>query len=402
VAANVYGLRLLGDPLVRRLGLAVVAGLALVYRLIQLPATPADHVGYDFRFYWTAASQLLHGQPIYSAQQLAGPYAPQGQTGFLYPPPLAALVTPLAGLFPTDPIPGLWIWSGLGAIVLVASILAIARSERLAERFPLLTGRWVWLLVAAAFALPPVVDELVNGNVHLFLVGLLTVAWLGIRRADAAPDHPAGDAAIGIALGIATVIKLFPGLLLLWLALRGRWRAVGWAVSAALALALVTLPITGLEPWAQYPTVLVNMSAPIDTSAALSPVTWLAPLLGFDVAKWLVWGLVALAVVWLAGRSNGSLAAERVGFAATAVLALAATPALWTHYLSVLVVPLLLALASGVAPALLGLAYVLLSAGYQAALGDAVWVTVRLLPTLGVLVLLAALLWRARWAPRDA
>src|SRR5207237_10308406 len=91
VATNIYGLRLLRQVAVRRVALLVVVLLVLAYRLIQLPAIPADHVGYDFRFYWIAAKALLAGQPIYSLQQLAGTYAPQGQEGFLYPPPLAAL-----------------------------------------------------------------------------------------------------------------------------------------------------------------------------------------------------------------------------------------------------------------------------------------------------------------------
>ena len=381
-----YGLRLLGDPVVRRVGAAVVAVLAVLYRLIQVPATPTDHVGYDFRFYWTAARQLLDGGSIYSAQQLAGPYPPQGQEGFLYPPPLAALVTPLAALFPTDPLPGLWIWSGLAALVLVVTVLALARTEDLGGRFPLLRGRWAWVLVGAAFALPPVVDELVNGNVHLFIAGLMAAAWIGLRRHDAA-----GDRAAGIALGIATVVKLFPVLLLLWLVLRGRWRPVGWAVAGALGLAVLTLPVTGVQPWLDYPTVLANMAAPIDVSASLSPTVWLAPLLGFGLARVVVTAAVLAVLLWVSRRAD-----ERVGYAAAIVLALLATPALWTHYLSILVVPMLLALAGGVPAAIVGLAYVLLSAGYQAALGDAVWITIRLLPTLGMLVLLVALLRRTR------
>jgi glycosyl transferase family 87 len=386
VAGNVYGLRLLDDPVVRRLGAAVIAVLAVLYRLIQVPATPADHVGYDFRFYWTAARQLLDGQSIYSAQQLAGPYPPQGQEGFLYPPPLAALVTPLARLFPNDPLPGLWIWSGLAAVVLVATVLALARSEDLGARFPIVRGNWAWLLVGAAFALPPVMDELVNGNVHLFIAGLMAVAWLGLRRHDSA-----GDRAAGIAIGIVTVIKLFPALLLVWLALRGRWRPIGWAMAGAAALSLVTLPITGIQPWLDYPTVLANMGAPIDVSASLSPTVWLEPLLGFGVARIVVTVAVLAILAWVARRAD-----ERTGYAAAIVLALLVTPALWTHYLSILVVPLLLALATGVSPLLVGAAYVLLSAGYQAALGDAVWITVRLLPTLGMLVVLAALAIRPR------
>ena len=387
-----YGLRLLGDPVVRRIGAAVVAVLALLYRVLQVPATPADHVGYDFRFYWTAARQLLDGQSIYSAQQLAGPYPPQGQEGFLYPPPLAALVTPLAALFPDDPLPALWIWSGLAALVLVVTVLALARSEGLGGRFAMLSGGWAWLLVGAAFALPPVVDELVNGNVHLFIGGLLAVAWIGLRRADAG-----GDRAAGLALGIATVIKLFPAVLLVWLVLRGRWRPVGWAVVGAAALSLLTLPVTGIQPWLDYPTVLANMAAPIDVSASLSPTVWLAPVLGFGLARVVVTVAVLVVLAWAARRTD-----ERVGYAAAIVLALLATPALWTHYLSILVVPMLLALGAGVPAAAVGLAYLLMSAGYQAALGDAVWITIRLLPTLGMVVLLVALLRRGRAVPPPA
>src|SRR5947209_20467139 len=128
----------------------MIAVLAVAFRLLQVPATPRNLVGYDFRFYWTAARQLLNGQSIYSAQQPAGPYPPQGQEGFLYPPPLAALVTPLAALFPNDPVPGLWVWSTLAAVVLVATVFALARSEALGARFALLRGQGWWLLVAAA------------------------------------------------------------------------------------------------------------------------------------------------------------------------------------------------------------------------------------------------------------
>jgi alpha-1,2-mannosyltransferase len=298
-------------------------------------------------------------------------------------------VAPFAALFPTDPIPALWIWSGLAAVVLVATVLALARSEDIGARLPLVDGGWVWLLVAAGFALPPVIDELVNGNVHLFLAGLFALAWLGLRRHDAA-----GDRAAGIALGVATVIKLFPGLVLVWLVLRGRWRPVGWSIVGMAALSLVTLPITGIQPWFDYPTVLANMAAPIDVSASLSPTVWLAPIVGFGTARLVVLAVVLVVLAWVARRAD-----ERTGFGAAIVLALLATPALWTHYLSILVVPLLLAIGAGVAPVVVAGGYLLLSAGYQAALGDAVWITVRLLPTLGMLVVLGALVVRGSRSP---
>jgi len=75
--------------------LAIVAALVLAFRAVQFALLTREvQWGYDFSFYWTAGRRLLDGQAIYSAAQLAGPYAPQGQDGFLYPPPFAALVTP--------------------------------------------------------------------------------------------------------------------------------------------------------------------------------------------------------------------------------------------------------------------------------------------------------------------
>src|SRR6185503_20893551 len=136
------------------------------------------------------------------------------------------------------------------------------------ERFPLLAGRGRWLLVAAAFAFPPVVGELVLGNVHLLLLGLLTLAWLGLRWSetrDAARGEARGDSRgewlAGIAVGLATVIKVFPGLVVIWFLLTRRYRAAVGAVVGFAAAALATLPFTGIQPWLDYPTVLANLSA---------------------------------------------------------------------------------------------------------------------------------------------
>ena len=95
---STFGLRLLTKPSVQRSVLWVIAVVVLGFRLAQLVRLMGEiQWGYDFSYYWTAARHLLDGQAIYSPAQLAGPYAPQGQLGFLYPPPLAAAVIPLAG-----------------------------------------------------------------------------------------------------------------------------------------------------------------------------------------------------------------------------------------------------------------------------------------------------------------
>jgi hypothetical protein len=408
----VYGLRLLRQRQVQVAALGILAVLVLAFRALQFALLTREvQWGYDFSYYWTAARRLLNGQAIYSAAQLAGPYAPQGQDGFLYPPPLAAAVTPLAVLFPSDYRAAAWVWAGVGAAILIACVLALWRSERIGDRFPILAGRGRWLLVAGAFAFPPVVGELVLGNVHFLLLGLLTIAWLGIRRGDVR-----GEWIAGAAVGVAAIVKVFPGVLLFWFLVTPRNRAAAGFVIAAAAVALLALPFTGLEPWLQYPTVLANLSAPSDATDTLAPTVWLAPQLGFTVARVVVTvaGLALLA--WSAfdgsDRSRGRSTANVVGpsdarsFALAVTVAVLIAPAVYQHYLALLVLPLILGLGSGVSVPALGVAYLLMWGGQQNALGDLSWIVNRALPTLGSLVLLGALAVRGarggRPAPSDA
>jgi hypothetical protein len=382
---NVYGLRLLREPRGRRLALLLLVVVVLGWRLVQFIGwTSAPQWAYDFAWYWTAASQLLHGEPIYSATQIAGPYVPQAQPGFLYPPPMAALVTPLALLFPDDPRAANWVWAALGTAILVASVLGLVGSLRLGDRYPLLAGRGRWWAVAAAFCFPPVVDELVVGNVNLLLLGLFTVAWLGVARAAAAATT-ATPAAAGVATAAAALVKVFPGFLVAWFLVTRRYGVIAWTVAAAVVLAAVALPITGLEPWRQYPTVLANLGPTPEAVDALAPTSWLAPALGFTAARVLVTA-IGLALVWLVRAAD-----LRLGFAVAVVTAVLVTPAMYTSYLTILVLPLLLGLAGGVRLRWLALAYVLMWGGQQPALGDLAWVVNRAFPTAGALVLLTAL-----------
>ena len=237
------------------------------------------------------------------------------------------------------------------------------------------------------------------GNVHLLLLGLLTVAWLGIRRGDRA-----GDLVSGAAVGIAAVVKVFPGALLLWFILTRRFRAsIGFAIGAG-AFILVTLPLTGVEPWRQYPTVLANLSASADTTDTLAPTVWLAPYLGFLGARIVVTaaGLLLLVALSIAARHDLPTARPAIvarSFAGAVVLSVLVAPALYHHYLALLVLPFLLALGAGVPLRWLALAYFLMWGGDQPAFGELTWIVNRALPTAGALVLFGALLVRPGMAP---
>ncbi len=381
--SKTYGLRLLTDPAVRRLALVILAFILLAFRMTQfIVFTTQIQWGYDLSFYWRAASAVLHGLPIYSAEQLAGPYAPQGQNGFLYPPPFAAVMTPFAILFPADYRAAMWFWAALGAATLVAGTLALARSVDLVPRVRTATGLGPWILLVAVFSFPPVVGELVLGNVHILLLGLFAVAWLGVRSGDRA-----GERWAGIAVGLAAAVKVFPALLILWFLLTGRRRAALWSVVAGLAALVVTLPVTGIGPWLDYPSVLANLSAPSDTTDTLAPTVWLAGLVGFGVARIVVTVAALALLVWSARRLP-----MRRSFAVAVMLSVLIAPALYQHYLAILVLPFLLLLPESGALKWLALAYLLMSGGEQTALGDLSWIVNLGFPTAGALLLLGVAL----------
>src|SRR5690242_6030206 len=84
------------------------------------------------------------------------------------------------------------------------------------------------LVLAGLFT--PLREQLHQGQWNLVLLLLFTEAWICQRR-----DRPV---LAGCLVGLAAVLKLFPGFLLLFFLLRRQWRAAAAAVVSALALTL--------------------------------------------------------------------------------------------------------------------------------------------------------------------
>jgi alpha-1,2-mannosyltransferase len=382
--SDIYGFRLLGAPRVQRSVLVVVLALVLGYRALQLVAFSAQiQWGYDFSAYWSAARHVLDGAPIYADWQLAGQYSPQQQYLYLYPPFLAVAVTPLAGVFSADYRLANLVWAFLGAFVAALVVAAVARREGIGTRGD------TALLVAGAFAFPPLIGELVLGNVHLLLLGLLGGAWLALRD-----DRRPMPAIAGILVGVATIIKLFPGLVILWLLLRGHYRAALWSLATIAVLAVATLPVTGLQPWLDFPRVLLNLGPPVDTRDTLAPIVWLSALMPPVAARVVVAAAMIAAVVWTSRNL-----AEPMSFAVAVTASVLIAPALYQHYLAILVLPLLLALRWAPPWGWVAVAYVAMFGGEQAAFGDSAWIVNRLLPTAGALLLLVGLMIRGARIP---
>jgi alpha-1,2-mannosyltransferase len=378
--SDTYGLRLLFQTRVLRFALVVILGAIVVLRLVQLVVLSQEiQWGYDFSAYWQAGRRLLDGDSIYAPFQTAGTYSPQTQYLYIYPPFLAVVVAPFAAAF-DDYRAANWIWALIGMVMLVSAVHLLARREKVAK------GLDGVLLVAAAFVFPPVVGELIIGNVHLLILGMLGGSWLAIRRGTSRDDVVAGAL-----VGVATLIKVFPGLIVVWFLLTGRLRVAAAALMTIALLAVATLPVSGIGPWLDYPTVLLNLGPPIELADVLAPTVWLSGILPSSAARILVIVAGLVVVVWAARRRS-----DPVSFGIAVAVSLLIAPALYPHYLAIMVLSMLLALRYAPPPVWVAVAYLMMFSFEIEALGDSAWIGSRALPTIGALFVVVGLVWFGR------
>lgn len=121
-----------------------------------------DAVGTDHTFYRDVGQRWLDTGVFYLPRQLAGPYVVVPDYDVLYPPIALLLFVPLVWL----PFPLWWIIPG----VVVAATL-----------WRLRPALWTWPIMAALFAWPRGVSNLIYGNsdmwIATFICGGLLLAW---------------------------------------------------------------------------------------------------------------------------------------------------------------------------------------------------------------------------------
>lgn len=220
------GFRALGDgmrsPAMRRRGLlllrvaaiaSAVAGL-LDFVIAPLQGRFAGEFE-DYKDYLAAAQAVTHHSDIYGS--FLNHVQPIPVQGFDYPPVVAWLLQPLAGL-PSTTAATAWLLVLLACTVAGTAIIA----------FELLPETWPRLELTAVFSLlyAPVTYNLWHGQmsavVYLFLA-LALRSWLRGKQTS-----------LGIYIGIAALIKIAPVLLIVLL-LRRRW----WAACVSLTATLV-------------------------------------------------------------------------------------------------------------------------------------------------------------------
>ncbi|MFC7548442.1 glycosyltransferase 87 family protein [Plantactinospora sp. GCM10030261] len=240
---------------------------------------------------------------------------------FTYPPFAAVLFAALAAL-PVALARVLWAVGSVGALAVACWV-----TSRLAGRRPSRTT--LAGVVAAALLLAPVYHTFVQGQVNLLLLALI----LG----DVALLARGGRAArfAGVGVGLATAIKLTPGIFVLLFLVAGRTRA---ALTAALAflggtgVGLLVAPEASLLYWTGLFRDTGRVGAPYISNQ--SPYAAALRVLGPEnVGGWyvvvpLALGLVGLAIAGRYARRGDWLAAAT----ATGVTGLLVSPISWSHH----------------------------------------------------------------------
>jgi glycosyl transferase family 87 len=290
-------------PTLLRTALPVVAIIVFVLAVGAIVWSAGSTLGYDFHAYEGAARRILDGRRMYDPSiDVAGGFAI-----YLYPPPFALAIVPLA-IVGGQAAVGIWIGLLVAAFVAAVALLPVRP-----------TVRWLVLLLGALDW--PVVYSFKLGQVGPILFLLFAIGWRWLDR----------PARLGTALGLGTLVKLQPGLLLGWAALTGRSRAVGVAIAVIGGAALLATLVAGTQPWLDYPALLARVSSPLTTPHNFTPGA-IAVQAGVpvDVASAIQWASMAgaLVAVVVSVRVAGAEASYLVAVVASQLL----SPLLWDHY----------------------------------------------------------------------
>ncbi|BCJ70805.1 hypothetical protein CS0771_03490 [Catellatospora sp. IY07-71] len=297
--------------------LAVLAACAIGFWRLRV-----THDFFDLKIYMSAVWWWGDGHELYDYAQ---PDRVQGALYFTYPPFAALLLFPF-GLLPLGVTQTLFTLGTVAAVVVTTYWLLapLARKQ----------GWEVWYAVAVAVPLvlliEPLRETITFGQINMLLILLIMMDLLVLG--------PRGSKWTGVGIGVATALKLIPGLFIVYLLVTRQWRAAFTAMGAAAAVTLVAAAIAPRASWDFWTGALWDTArvGRLDYTGNQSLQGMLARLVAPEQpAKW-VWLLLALLVLafgmWRAARAG--LAGDPVtGLALTGLLSGLISPITWPHHL---------------------------------------------------------------------
>ncbi|XVU28586.1 glycosyltransferase family 87 protein [Actinoplanes sp. CA-054009] len=276
----------------------------------------------DLRIYYEAVRWWSQGHSLYDFWQ---PDPVQHQLGFTYPP-FAALVL----------YPAAWLgWNTTITVMLAISVTAlVVTTIWLGRPVARRHGRPLWFVLGLALPvitwLEPIRETITFGQVNLILAALVLFDLLVLM--------PRGSRLTGVAIGIASAVKLTPAVFILYLLVTRRFRAAAVAAGTAAAATLAAAAWNWPDSWRYWTSVVWNGAGigSIDRIPNQSLLGALSRLAHPQEPPRLAWALLAAAVlvVGLTRAARAARAGDEV--AALALVGCAGaliSPVSWQHHL---------------------------------------------------------------------
>jgi alpha-1,2-mannosyltransferase len=337
--------------------IGIVAGIAIL-AVLAVRAFGRPYSFFDLKIYHGAVTWWTGGGELYQ-------YIAPGLTlGFTYPPFAALVMLPMIEF---SPVVAGWVNLVLSLAALVVVLVALLAPIADRHGWP----RWfvVALAVPVAGALEPSRETLGYGQVNLLLFALVVADLVALRwqarrstrtpgrgRTIATPPVAGGalrrlwlsGAWAGAGIGLATAVKLTPGLFILYLMVTRQWRAAMTALGTAVGVTAFTFVVAGRES-ATYFGGVIWQTDRVGT-ADMTPNQSLAGLLArmYDSTEtptllWLAFSLVLVVVGLSRAASAHAEGDELAAFTLVGLTGNVVSPISWTHHL-VFVIPAVIVL----------------------------------------------------------
>ncbi|MFC7646372.1 glycosyltransferase 87 family protein [Streptosporangium lutulentum] len=288
----------------------------------------------DLDVYRTGGEAILEGRPVYDFLTPAPQLLP-----FTYPPIAALLATPLAAM--SWPV-AQWVWT-----ILIFVTLAVGVGFGFRAALNRASGLWLpmafaFLMVACTY-LMPIRDQVRFGQVDILLVALC-LADCVVRR----PVWPRG-----MLIGLATALKLTPGVFLIYFLIAGFGPGAKEEHRKTFFMAAFTTALLTLLPFLVIPDDAVEFwfHALLDperlgANAATTNQSMRGMLIRLYMPDWLtslLWLALVAVVAWYGFRYARRALLEGhpvTGVALVGLMAVLLSPVAWIHHLAWVVVVL--------------------------------------------------------------
>lgn len=311
-----------GSPLLRRITAITAVAAAAAAVALFLAWYGNRHHFFDLYIYMNAMDWWAAGNPLYDYRQAD---AVQGELYFTYPPFTALLLRPFAALPLNATIAVFTLLTGVATAVTAWWLVTPVADRR---GIP----RWfaAGLAIPLAFATENTRETLAFGQINMVLIVLIL--------ADLLFAVPRNSRWSGVGIGLATALKLFPGIFIIYLLAARKWRAAAVASATALGATLLSAAVAPADSWQFWTHELwaTDRVGRTDYTGNQSLLGLLSRLAFPGHPSKTVWLVVVVAVtcygLWRAGRA--ATAGDAVaGLTLAGLVGALVSPITWPHHL---------------------------------------------------------------------